>query len=110
MNKSRLGRATRIGGMAAGATIRNLGVRAANTVRSEDEAQEALGRQALEMADRIVSVLGGMKGAAMKIGQTLSVLDPGMVPGPYRDEFQAKLAKLGSRRWSGRTSRTSGWC
>jgi len=80
--------------MAAGAAARQLGTRAANTMRSEEEAQEALGRQALETADRIVKVLGGMKGAAMKVGQTLSVLDPGMVPGPYRDEFQAKLAQL----------------
>jgi predicted unusual protein kinase regulating ubiquinone biosynthesis (AarF/ABC1/UbiB family) len=94
LNKSRLGRAGRIGGMAAGAAVRQLGTRAANTVRSEEEAQDALGRQALEMADRIVKVLGGMKGAAMKVGQTLSVLDPGMVPGPYREEFQAKLAQL----------------
>jgi predicted unusual protein kinase regulating ubiquinone biosynthesis (AarF/ABC1/UbiB family) len=46
------------------------------------------------MADRLVKVLGGMKGAAMKVGQTLSVLDPGMVPEQYRDEFQAKLAQL----------------
>jgi predicted unusual protein kinase regulating ubiquinone biosynthesis (AarF/ABC1/UbiB family) len=30
----------------------------------------------------------------MKVGQTLSVLDPGVVPGPYREEFQAKLAQL----------------
>lgn len=94
LNKSRLGRAGRLGGMAAGAAARQLGTRAANTMRSEEEAQEALGRQALETADRIVKVLGGMKGAAMKVGQTLSVLDPGMVPGPYRDEFQAKLAQL----------------
>jgi predicted unusual protein kinase regulating ubiquinone biosynthesis (AarF/ABC1/UbiB family) len=80
--------------MAAGAAARQLGTRIANTRRSEEEAQDALGRQALEMADRIVKVLGGMKGAAMKVGQTLSVLDPGMVPGPYREEFQAKLAQL----------------
>ncbi len=94
LNRSRLGRATRLGGMAAGAAARQLGTRVANTRRSEEEAQDALGRQALEMADRVVKVLGGMKGAAMKVGQTLSVLDPGMVPGPYRDEFQAKLAQL----------------
>jgi predicted unusual protein kinase regulating ubiquinone biosynthesis (AarF/ABC1/UbiB family) len=94
LNKSRLGRAGRLGGMAAGAAARQLGTRAANTMRSDEEAEEALGRQALETADRIVKVLGGMKGAAMKVGQTLSVLDPGMVPGPYRDEFQAKLAQL----------------
>jgi predicted unusual protein kinase regulating ubiquinone biosynthesis (AarF/ABC1/UbiB family) len=80
--------------MAAGAAARQLGTRAANTMRSDEDAQEALGRQALETADRLVKVLGGMKGAAMKVGQTLSVLDPGMVPGPYRDEFQAKLAQL----------------
>jgi predicted unusual protein kinase regulating ubiquinone biosynthesis (AarF/ABC1/UbiB family) len=94
LNKSRLGRASRIGGVAAGAAIRNLGVRAANTRRTEEEAEDALGREALEMADRIVKVLGGMKGAAMKVGQTLSVLDPGLVSGKYRDEFQAKLAQL----------------
>jgi predicted unusual protein kinase regulating ubiquinone biosynthesis (AarF/ABC1/UbiB family) len=94
LNTSRLGRASRIGGMAAGAAARQVGTRIANTRRSEEEAQDALGRQALEMADRIVKVLGGMKGAAMKVGQTLSVLDPGMVPGPYREEFQAKLAQL----------------
>jgi predicted unusual protein kinase regulating ubiquinone biosynthesis (AarF/ABC1/UbiB family) len=80
--------------MAAGAAVRQLGIRAANSRRSQDEAEDALGREALAMADRIVKVLGGMKGAAMKVGQTLSVLDPGMVPPKYRDEFQAKLAQL----------------
>jgi predicted unusual protein kinase regulating ubiquinone biosynthesis (AarF/ABC1/UbiB family) len=94
LNRSRLGRATRLGTMAAGAAARQFGTRAANTVRTEEEAEEALGRQALQTADRLVNVLGGMKGAAMKVGQTLSVLDPGMVPEAYRDEFQAKLAKL----------------
>jgi predicted unusual protein kinase regulating ubiquinone biosynthesis (AarF/ABC1/UbiB family) len=94
LNRSRFARASRIGGVAAGAALRQLGTRAANTVRTEEEAEDALGRQALETADRIVKVLGGMKGAAMKVGQTLSVLDPGVVPGKYRDEFQAKLAQL----------------
>ena len=94
LNRSRLGRAGRLGGVAAWAAALQLGTRAANTMRSDEEAQEALGRQALVTADRLVRVLGGMKGAAMKVGQTLSVLDPGMVPGPYRDEFQAKLAQL----------------
>jgi predicted unusual protein kinase regulating ubiquinone biosynthesis (AarF/ABC1/UbiB family) len=94
LNRSRFGRASRLGTVAAGAAVRQLGTRAANTMRTEEEAEDALGRQALEMADRLVKVLGGMKGAAMKVGQTLSVLDPGMVPGAYRDEFQAKLAQL----------------
>jgi predicted unusual protein kinase regulating ubiquinone biosynthesis (AarF/ABC1/UbiB family) len=94
LNRSRLGRAARLGGLAAGHAARAGRTRAANLTRSEEERLEAEGRQFLETADRIVTVLGSMKGAAMKIGQTLSVIDPGVVPEPYREEFQAKLAKL----------------
>jgi predicted unusual protein kinase regulating ubiquinone biosynthesis (AarF/ABC1/UbiB family) len=96
VNTSRLGRAARLGGLAAGHAARATGTRAANVVRSKEQADAAQGRQMLETADRIVTVLGSMKGAAMKIGQTLSVLDVGVVPEPYREEFQAKLAKLQS--------------
>jgi predicted unusual protein kinase regulating ubiquinone biosynthesis (AarF/ABC1/UbiB family) len=35
-----------------------------------------------------------MKGAAMKLGQVLSFLDVGLVPEPYREEFQRKLGQL----------------
>jgi predicted unusual protein kinase regulating ubiquinone biosynthesis (AarF/ABC1/UbiB family) len=91
---SRLGRASRIGGVAAGHAVRSLGTRAANLTRSEDARAEATRRRHLETADRIVTVLGSMKGAAMKLGQTFSVLDVGMVPEDFRDDFQAKLAKL----------------
>ncbi len=94
LNTSRLGRVARIGGLAAGHAARSAGTRAANVRRSPEEAEAAQGRQMLETADRIVDVLGSMKGAAMKIGQTLSVLDVGVVPEPYREEFQAKLARL----------------
>jgi predicted unusual protein kinase regulating ubiquinone biosynthesis (AarF/ABC1/UbiB family) len=41
-----------------------------------------------------VSVLGTMKGAAMKLGQVMSFLDVGLVPEEYREEFQHELAKL----------------
>jgi predicted unusual protein kinase regulating ubiquinone biosynthesis (AarF/ABC1/UbiB family) len=94
VNTSRFGRAARIGGLAAGAAARATGTKAANVVRSKDRAREAEARQLLETADRIVEVLGSMKGAAMKLGQTLSVLDVGVVPEEYREEFQAKLARL----------------
>ena len=94
INKGRLGRAGRIGGVAAGHAVRTMGTRAANVMRSEEERAEAIKRQHLETADRIVTVLGSMKGAAMKLGQTFSVLDVGLVPEDFRDDFQAKLAKL----------------
>jgi predicted unusual protein kinase regulating ubiquinone biosynthesis (AarF/ABC1/UbiB family) len=96
MNRSRLGRAARLGGLAAGHAVRTAGTRTANLTRSEEDALAADGKQLLETADRLVAVLGSMKGAAMKVGQTLSVLDPGVVPEAYRDEFQAKLARLQS--------------
>ena len=48
----------------------------------------------MEAAEQIVTALGTMKGAAMKVGQVLSFLDVGMVPEEYREEFQRKLAVL----------------
>ncbi len=90
----RIARSTKIGGVAAGHAARTLGTKTANLVRSDEAAQEAMGRQAIETADRLVTVLGTMKGAAMKLGQTFSVIDAGLVPEDYREEFQAKLAKL----------------
>jgi predicted unusual protein kinase regulating ubiquinone biosynthesis (AarF/ABC1/UbiB family) len=89
-----LGRASKLGGVAAGHAARALGTRTANLGRSEAASQQAVGRQHLETGDRIVKVLGSMKGAAMKIGQTFSVIDVGVVPEEFRDEFQSKLASL----------------
>ena len=51
-------------------------------------------RRQLEAAEQIVTVLGGMKGAAMKLGQVLSFVDIGIVPPEHRERFQAKLATL----------------
>ncbi len=51
-------------------------------------------RRQLEAAEQIVTVLGGMKGAAMKLGQVLSFVDLGIVPPEHRERFQAKLATL----------------
>ncbi|MGH2887553.1 MAG: ABC1 kinase family protein, partial [Solirubrobacteraceae bacterium] len=91
---SRVGRTARIGSLAAGQAIRQACTRAANVARSEDGRQVALERRQLEAAEQIVTALGTMKGAAMKVGQVLSFLDVGMVPEEYREEFQRKLAVL----------------
>lgn len=45
----------------------------------------------------MVTVLGGMKGAAMKLGQMLSVLDVDLVPESHRELFRDKLAELRDR-------------
>jgi predicted unusual protein kinase regulating ubiquinone biosynthesis (AarF/ABC1/UbiB family) len=91
---SRVGRTAKIGGLAAGQAIRQAGTRAANVARTKDRREAALERRHVEAAERIVTALGTMKGAAMKVGQVMSFLDVGLVPEEYREEFQHKLAAL----------------
>jgi predicted unusual protein kinase regulating ubiquinone biosynthesis (AarF/ABC1/UbiB family) len=91
---SRVRRTAKLGSLAAGQAVRQAGTRAANVARSKEEAQAALERRHLDAAEQIVTALGSMKGAAMKLGQVLSFLDVGLVPEEHREEFQAKLAAL----------------
>ena len=90
----RVQRLARVGRAAATEAVKQTGTRAANVGRSEERAAVAMERRQVEAAKQIVRVLGGMKGAAMKVGQVLSFVDLGVVPEPYREEFQAELAKL----------------
>ncbi len=97
LNTSRFGRAAKLGGLAGGAAARSLGVKATNVVRNDEDKAAANRRAALETADRMVTVLGTMRGAAMKVGQSLSVIDIGAFEDDeVREEFQRKLAKLQS--------------
>ncbi len=91
---SRVRRTATVGRLAAGEAVKQFGTRAANVTRSEQAGQQALARRQVETAKQIVSVLGTMKGAAMKLGQVMSFLDVGLVPEEYREEFQHELAKL----------------
>ncbi|HET6449393.1 MAG TPA: AarF/ABC1/UbiB kinase family protein [Conexibacter sp.] len=91
---SRVRRTATLGRLAAGQAVKQAGTRAANVARSRADAQAALERRHLEAAEQIVTALGTMKGAAMKLGQVLSFLDVGLVPEEHREEFQAKLAAL----------------
>jgi predicted unusual protein kinase regulating ubiquinone biosynthesis (AarF/ABC1/UbiB family) len=91
---SRWGRAARIGRVAATQGVKQAGTRAANVARTDDRKQVALEKRQVEMAEQIVTALGSMKGAAMKLGQVMSFLDVGLVPEEYREEFQRKLAAL----------------
>jgi len=90
----RIGRLARVGYAAAGQAVRQAGTRTANVTRSEERAAAALERRQIEAAEQMVTVLGSMKGAAMKLGQVLSFVDVGIVPAEHRESFQAKLASL----------------
>jgi predicted unusual protein kinase regulating ubiquinone biosynthesis (AarF/ABC1/UbiB family) len=91
---SRLRRSATVGRLAAEQAVRQVGTRAMNVTRNEEDAQKALARRQLETAEQIVAALGTMKGAAMKLGQVMSFLDVGLVPEEFREQFQAKLAEL----------------
>lgn len=62
--------------------------------RSEELRRQISEKRSLQAADQLVTVLGSMKGAAMKLGQMLSVLDLTLVPEEHRQRFQDKLAAL----------------
>src|SRR6201989_2052416 len=91
---SRISRTAKVSTLAAGQAARHLGTRAANVARSDEGKSAALERRHLEAAEQIVTALGTMKGAAMKLGQLMSFLDVGLVPEEYREEFQRKLGEL----------------
>src|SRR5687767_5817984 len=91
---SRLARTAKVSSLAAGQAARHLGTRATNLARSDEGKSAALERRHLEAAEQIVTALGTMKGAAMKLGQVMSFLDVGLVPEEHREEFQRKLGAL----------------
>jgi predicted unusual protein kinase regulating ubiquinone biosynthesis (AarF/ABC1/UbiB family) len=94
--QGRVRRTARVGSVIGSQGARYAGTRAANVARSKERAAEALDARHLEAAERMVDVLGTMKGAAMKIGQLASFIDTEFIPEEYRDLYQNKLSKLRS--------------
>src|SRR3982751_5163946 len=90
----RLARTRRFGGLVAGQGLRWAGTRAANTLRSDAQAEAAAGERAAATARELVKQLGQMRGAAMKIGQVLSTVDFAAIPEGDREEFKQTLAAL----------------
>ena len=91
---SRLSRSARLGGLVAGQSARWAGTRAANVVRSPERADEATGERAAALARELVTQLGQMRGAAMKVGQVLSTIDFTALPEGERENFKRTLAQL----------------
>jgi len=91
---SRIARTAKVSSLAAGQAARQLGTHATNLARSQEGRSAALERRHIEAAEQIVTALGTMKGAAMKLGQVMSFLDVGLVPEEHREEFQRKLGEL----------------
>ncbi|WP_032380310.1 ABC1 kinase family protein [Rhodococcoides fascians] len=94
---SRAARGSALGRAVAGQAIRGAGARMSMIGRSEELRERISEKRSLQAADQLVTVLGSMKGAAMKLGQMLSVLDLALVPEQHRQRFQDKLSALRDR-------------
>jgi len=95
IRSSRLRRAASMTGAAAGVAAREAAARAMLIGGRDSEAsRQRASRQQLKSAESLVKILGSMRGAAMKVGQTLSAVDLGLVPEEIRPQFQEILAAL----------------
>lgn len=94
LTDGRVARGGKLGTFAAKQAVRGAGTRLSMIGRSE-QARSLLAEQAtMDAAQSLVTVLGAMKGAAMKVGQMLSVIELDLVPESHREEFRSRLAAL----------------
>lgn len=98
----RVSRGARLGSVAVRHAVRTASNAAAAPFRDEERARAAADEMFLELADDLVSVLGGMRGAAMKLGQLLAVIDVGILNEDVRAQFAQRLEPLYSSapRWN----------
>src|SRR3954465_1363157 len=92
--RNRVARSAKVGGLVAGQSARWAGTRAANRLRSSEDADAATGERAAALARELVKQLGQLRGAAMKVGQVLSTVDFTAIPEAERGDFKAPLAAL----------------
>ena len=92
--KGRLRRTAKLGGLAGGQAARSYAARAADLTRSEEARRVAAEKRQLQAAERVLDVLGQMKGAAMKLGQVASFVDTGALPPEAHARLEEKLARL----------------
>src|SRR5271166_520202 len=90
----RLGRTARVGGLVTGQGLRWAGMRTANRVRTPEQAAAAQSERTAALVGQLVDQLGQMRGAAMKVGQMISMADLDGLPEEDRDELQRRLAAL----------------
>jgi predicted unusual protein kinase regulating ubiquinone biosynthesis (AarF/ABC1/UbiB family) len=90
----RIARTARVGGLVTGQGLRWAGMRTANRVRTPERAAAAQTERTSALVEQLVDQLGQMRGAAMKVGQMLSLLEFDGLPADEQDELRRKLASL----------------
>jgi len=90
----RIARSARVGGLVTGQSLRWAGMRTANRVRTPERAAAAERERTGALVGQLVDQLGQMRGAAMKAGQLISMVEFDGLPPDQQDELQRKLAAL----------------
>lgn len=90
----RIGRGQQLGRVVAGHAARSAAGKLSAPLRSDAANARRRDEAILRFADELVTVIGSMKGAALKLGQMLSMFDVGLSSAATRDEFAARLAPL----------------
>src|SRR6202049_3137885 len=90
----RLARTARVGGLVTGQGLLWAGMRTANRVRTPERAAAAQSERTAALVRQLVDQLGQMRGAAMKVGQMISMVEFDGLPEDERDELQRTLAAL----------------
>src|SRR3984957_8758800 len=90
----RVARTARVGGLGAGQGGGWGGMRGANRVRSPERAAEAENDRTAALVHELVDQLSRMRGAAMKFGQILSMVEFDGLEAEQQEELQRKLATL----------------
>src|SRR5919198_5910114 len=90
----RFARTARVGGLVTGQGLRWAGMRTANRVRTPERAEAAQRERTAALVQQLVEQLGQMRGAAMKVGQLISMVEFDGLPEDERDELQRSLAAL----------------
>src|SRR3984893_16736381 len=90
----RLARTARVGGLVTGQGLRWAGMRTANGVRTPERAAAAESERTAALVRPLVAQLGQMRGAAMKVGQMISMIEFDGLPEDEQEELQRSLAAL----------------
>jgi predicted unusual protein kinase regulating ubiquinone biosynthesis (AarF/ABC1/UbiB family) len=90
----RVARTAAVGGLVTGQGVRWAGMRAANRVRTPERAAAAEKERTAALVHELVEQLGRMRGAAMKVGQMLSMVEFDGLAEDEQDELARALATL----------------
>ncbi len=89
--RSRLARVARLGGLTSRVSGSYMGQRVIGAFQDEETRKRALRRLHLENAEKVVETMGMLKGAAMKIGQSVAVLADGLDLPPEAERVLSRL-------------------